>query len=113
MLCGAPSWLSKAMVNGLPAGALTAGVVIFTDLATTETASPDGLPAGAAGVAGLAEAPEQAARVAASASRPRVRVRRFMAGSPGQTWWAGLGAGGDGAAATDERGEGGELATDD
>src|SRR3954470_24205200 len=83
MLCGAPSRLSKAMVKGLPAVTATAGVVNAMSLATTVAVPPAGTgepaEAGAAGVpAGAAEAPEQAASTAASASRPRVRVRRFM-----------------------------------
>src|SRR4051794_37080343 len=79
MLCGAPSWLSKVSVNGLPALAATRGVANWMFLATTVTPLPDGLPAGAGSpVAGAADAPEQAASTAARASGPRVRVRRFM-----------------------------------
>src|SRR5690242_5372582 len=88
MLCGAPSWLSKAIVTGAPALTVTSGVWKAMSLATTVTASPVP-PAGgwavppAGGwlvVPGAPEAPEQAASTAASASRPRVRVRRFMVG---------------------------------
>ena len=56
-------------------------MVNLMSLATTAIASPAvaGLPAGAGVPAGgAAEAPEQAASTVASASRPRVRVRRFM-----------------------------------
>src|SRR4249919_1775894 len=83
MLCGAPSLLSKAMLNGLPAVTATAGVVNAMSLATTVAVPPAGIGgpagAGAAGVpTGAADAPEQAASTAASESRPKVRVRRFM-----------------------------------
>src|SRR5690348_9489373 len=78
MLCGAPSSLSKAMVNGLPALALTAGVVNLRSLATTVTVGPDGPPAGTALPSAAADVPEQAASAAASTIGPRVEVKRFM-----------------------------------
>src|SRR3954451_22232747 len=121
MLCGAPSRLSKAMVNGVPAVTATAEVVNAMSLATTMAVPPAGVcappEAGAAGVpAGAAEAPEQAASTAASASRPKVRVRRFMSVgllvSMVSGGW-GSGAGGDDAAPSDELREGGEFAADD
>ena len=115
MLCGAPSWLSKAMVKGLPALALTAGVANWMSLATTVTASPVGLPAGAGPVAGgrrrartggqhggqgdQAEGEGQALHVGGTPScqvrggRARRRRRRCRGGH--------------------EAGEGGELAADD
>src|SRR5215203_5282295 len=77
MLCGAPSWLSKAMVNGLPALTVTAGVVNVRSLATTVTVSPDGLPAGTALALAAVDVPEQAASRATRTIKPRVRVRRF------------------------------------
>src|SRR4029078_2408739 len=78
-----------------------------------------GLPAGAgaAGVpVGAADAPEQAASTAASASRPKVRGRRFMSGGllvSMLSAWSESGAASDRAAARDEGREGGELAADD
>ena len=46
-LCGAPSWLSKAIWKALSALTVTAVWVNFRSTATMLTASPDGLPAGA------------------------------------------------------------------
>src|SRR6478752_6560860 len=108
MLCGAPSLLSKAMLNAMFCATMVAVPPAGTGL-------PAG--AGAAGVpVGAADAPEQAASTAARASRPKVRVRRFM--SIGLlvsmlSGWSGSGAGSDRAAARDECREGGELAADD
>src|SRR4051794_11945255 len=121
MLCGAPSRLSKAIVNGVPAVTPTTGVVNAMSLATTMAVPPAGVcapaEAGPAGVpAGAAEAPEQAASTAASASGPRVRVRRFMSVGLLVSMLLdgrGSGAGGDHAAARDELREGGEFAADD
>ena len=42
MLCGAPSWLSKAIVKAVPAVTLTCGVANVMSLATIVTASPAG-----------------------------------------------------------------------
>src|SRR4051812_21491475 len=118
MLWGAPSRLSKAMVKGLPAVTATAGVVNAMSLAMTVAVPPAGTgepaEAGAAGVpAGAAEAPEQAASTAASASRPGGRGRRFMSvgllGSVG-AGWAGSGARRGGAAAGGGLGGGGGVA---
>src|SRR6188472_1421791 len=113
MLCGAPSWLSKTRSNAAPALTGTAVWTNFRSLAAIVTASALGLPAGAAGVGASADAPEQAASTAASASRPRVRVRRFMSVGLLVSMKTGLGAGRGGAAATDQAGEGGELAAGD
>src|SRR6188472_2748297 len=78
MLWGAPSWLSKTMSKAVSALTETAVGTNLMSLAVIVTASPLGLPAGAAGVGASADALEQAASTAASASRPKVRVRRFM-----------------------------------
>src|SRR6187397_607923 len=111
MLCGAPSWLSKTMSKAVSALTETAVGTNLMSLAVIVTASPLGLPAGAAGVGAPADAPEQAASTAASASRPKVRVRRFMSvGSSCRC--GGLGAGRGGAAATDQAGEGCDLSAD-
>src|SRR4029079_16843288 len=82
MLCGAPSWLSKSIANAVPALTATAGVTNFRSLATTATVAPLGPPAGELGCAACADALDQAPSTAASASRPKVRVRRFMSVTP-------------------------------
>src|SRR5205809_4143101 len=76
MLCGAPSWLSKVSVNGLPALAATREVANWMFLATTVTPLPGGLPAGAGSpVAGAADGPGTAAGRAGGGDGARGRVR--------------------------------------
>src|SRR6476646_3063998 len=103
------------MMNGLPALALTAGVVNFKSLATTVTVSPVELPPGTALPVAAADVPEHAASAAARTIVPKVRVRRFTSRTPfGCRGGSGVvsesGAGRDRAAPSEEVHEGRQLA---
>src|SRR3954454_11588025 len=77
MLCGALSWLSKAIVKGLFAGAASSAVENFRSFAeiwiafgSADAAGPDG--------AAVVPPPEQAARTRTSTRRARAGTRRFI-----------------------------------
>src|SRR5688572_6905174 len=112
MLCGALSWLSSTISNGVSAGALTSVGENVRSFAVTTMAFGSTEPAGAAVPA---EDPEHAARTAARAPSPRMSVSRFMwMVAPFRCWCADLGGGaGLTAAARDERDERAQLAADD
>ena len=116
MLCGAPSWLSKAMVNGLPALAATVGVGELQVLGDDR----DGVTGRAAGGDRALVGGRRRARTGgqhggqddqAEGEGQALHVGGLLGLSVVEA--DGSGAGGDGAATADQAGEGGELAADD
>src|SRR3954469_16684572 len=77
MLCGALSWLSKAIVKGLFAGAASSAVENFRSFAEIWIAFGSADAAGPEGAA-VVPAPEHAARTRTSTRRARAGTRRFI-----------------------------------